>query len=135
MSRRTDRINELLRGEISLLLARQIKDPRLDGVITITRVNASNDLRSARVFISVMGDAETRRSALDGIQSAATYLRRELRGRLSMRNVPFLTFDLDGSLEEADQVLRLMDRLHPDDPAPARESGTLGPASTSPSGD
>lgn len=141
MSRRTDRINELLREEISLLLARQIKDPRLDGVITVTRVNASNDLRSARVFISVMGNTETRRSALDGIQSAATYLRRELRGRLSMRNVPFLTFDLDSSLEEADQVLRLMDRLYSDDrppadaPSPAEESGARGPTSPSPSGD
>ena len=55
MSRRIDRINEQLRDELSTVLARQIKDPRLDGVISITRVESSSDLRSARVYISVLG--------------------------------------------------------------------------------
>ena len=54
MPRRVDRVNELLRSEISYLIARQIKDPRVAGVISITEVLASNDLRSARVFVSVM---------------------------------------------------------------------------------
>lgn len=112
MPRRQDRVNELLRTEISQLLARQIKDPRLDGVISITRVSASNDLRSARVYVSVMGPQETKREALAGIQSAAAFLRRELRGRITLRHTPFLTFELDESMEEADQVLRLMDRLN-----------------------
>ena len=76
MPRRVDRINELLRQEISQLLSRQIKDPRLDGVISITQVKTTNDLRNARVFISVMGDSAAKQSALAGIQSAATYLRR-----------------------------------------------------------
>ena len=56
MSRRIDRINEQLRDELSTVLARQIKDPRLDGVISITRVESSSDLRSARVYISVLGN-------------------------------------------------------------------------------
>ena len=59
MSRRTDRINEQLREEISTLLTRQVKDPRLNAVISITRVVSSGDLRSARVYISVMGNQET----------------------------------------------------------------------------
>ena len=58
MSRRIDRINEQLRDELSTVLARQIKDPRLDGVISITRVESSSDLRSARVYISVLGNQE-----------------------------------------------------------------------------
>ena len=113
MSRRTDRVNELLRTEISHLLARQIKDPRINGVISVTRVSASNDLRAARVYISVMGGAETKRLALDGIQSAAAYLRRELRNRITLRHTPHLTFDLDDSMEEGDQILRLIDSLRP----------------------
>ena len=113
MSRRTDRINEQLREEISILLTRSIKDPRLDGVISITRVVSSGDLRSARVYISVMGDFQTKRDALAGIQSAASFLRRELRDRINMKHTPFLTYDLDDSLEEADQLLRLMNQVKP----------------------
>ena len=114
MSRRTDRINELLRHEISQLLARQIKDPRLRGVISITEVKTSADLRNALVLLSVMGDEATKRSALDGIQSAATFLRRELRDRISLRYTPFLKFSLDESLAEADHVLQLMDHIRDD---------------------
>ena len=118
MSRRTDRVNEQLREEISTLLTRQIKDPRLSGLISITRVVTSSDLRSARVFISVMGRQETKKAALDGIQSAASFLRRELRDRINMRHTPFLTYELDESLEEADQVLRRLDQSRIDGPAP-----------------
>ena len=124
MSRRVDRINGLLRQEISQLLAREIKDPRLGGVISITQVQTANDLRSARVLVSVLGDRETQESALDGIQSAAAFLRRELRDRLKLRYVPFLKFALDDSLESADAVLRLMNQLQgePSRPAPASPS-------------
>ncbi len=118
MSRRTDRVNEQLREEISTLLTRQIKDPRLSGVISITRVVTSGDLRSARVFISVMGGPETKKAALDGIQSAASFLRRELRDRINMRHTPFLTYELDESMEEADQVLRRLDPIRIDGPVP-----------------
>lgn len=124
MSRRVDRINCLLRQEISQLLAREIKDPRLGGVISITQVQTANDLRSARVLVSVLGDRETQESALDGIQSAAAFLRRELRDRLKLRYVPFLKFALDDSLESADAVLRLMNQLQgePGPPAPSPSS-------------
>lgn len=124
MSRRVDRINGLLRQEISQLLAREIKDPRLGGVISITQVQTANDLRSARVLVSVLGDRETQESALDGIQSAAAFLRRELRDRLKLRYVPFLKFALDDSLESADAVLRLMNQLQgePRPPAPSPSS-------------
>lgn len=115
MSRRIDRVNELLRQEISRLLALQIKDPRLGGVISITRVSTSNDLRAAQVFLSVMGDETTKRAALDGIRSAAAFMRRELRRRLTLRYTPFLTFTLDESLEEAEHILGIMDRIRHDD--------------------
>ena len=117
MSRRVDRINGVLRQEISLLLSRQIKDPRLNAVVTITQVETSNDLRTARVYLSVLGDQETREQALEGIQSAATFLRRELRDRMTLRYTPFLTFLLDDSLENADNLTRLMDRIHRESPA------------------
>jgi ribosome-binding factor A len=125
MSRRIDRINGLLRQEISQLLSRQIKDPRLRGIITITQVQTSGDLRTARVFLSVMGDTETQHSALEGIQSAAAFLRRELRERLTFRYVPFLSFVLDDSLERGDHLLQIIDHISSDprtsDPSPSSD--------------
>ena len=113
MSRRTDRINEQLREEISTLLVRQIKDPRLNAVVRITRAEASSDLRSARVYISVLGNGKAKQEALEGIQSAAAFLRRELRDRKNMKHTPFLSYPLDGSIEEADQLFRLMNQIKP----------------------
>ena len=113
MPRRIDRVNELLRSEISFIISRQIKDPRVAGVISITEVSASNDLRSARVFVSVMGNESDRREALEGIRSAASFLRRELRERVNLRHTPHLTFQLDDSIEEGDRVLRLIEGATP----------------------
>ena len=131
MSRRTDRINEQLREEISMLLTRSIKDPRLNGIISITRVISSGDLRSARVYISVMGNNQTKQEALAGIQSAASFLRRELRDRINMKHTPFLTYELDASMEEADQLLRLMNQVKPED----QEPDTFDPESSQVSSD
>ena len=115
MSRRIDRINEQLRDELSTVLARQIKDPRLDGVISITRVESSSDLRSARVYISVLGNQEQQKEALDGLQSAASFLRREIRNRINMKHTPFMTYLLDESIQDADHILRLINADRPDD--------------------
>jgi len=111
MSRRQERINELLREEISQLIAQQIRDPRLSGVISITDVRVSTDLRNAKVMVSVLGDQATQQNALEGIQSAAAFLRKELKERVTLRYIPFLSFALDTSIEQADRVLRVMDRI------------------------
>ncbi len=136
MSRRIDRVNELLRLEISQVLARQIKDPRLSGVITITEVRAAPDLRNALVLLSVMGDQEAKETALAGIESAAKFLRRELRGRLTLRYVPFLRFALDDSLEHADRLIGIMNQIQESQigsvatEITAVEDSQIGPAST-----
>lgn len=116
MSRRVDRVNELLRAEISRLLTLQTKDPRLNSVITITRVVTSHDLRTAQVFISVMGNPETKQNALEGMRSAASFLRRELRPRVSLRYTPFLNFSMDDSMEEAEHILGIMDQIRENQP-------------------
>ena len=109
--RRMERVNGLLREEIAGLLASQVNDPRLKGIITITQVRTASDLRSARVYVSVMGAEPVRQEALAGIQSSASYLRRELRSRVSLRHVPFLTFQLDDAMLEADRLMQLIDDL------------------------
>ena len=108
MARRTQRLNCLIREEISELLHRQAKDPRLDCFLTVTRVDASPDLRHAKVFISIMGTEEEKREAMSGLASASGFFHRELVKRLSIRRTPQLSFHQDDSIERAAHVLNLM---------------------------
>ena len=111
MSRRTERLNEQFREEISDLLRRQVKDPRLGVFITVTQVNVSPDLSHARVFVSVMGSAEEKQGALQGLDAAAAYIRHELGQRLSLRRTPRLSFRHDDSIEQGAHVLDLLDEV------------------------
>ena len=134
MSRRVDRINGLLREEISKLLLREIKDPRLSGLLTITQVKTSSDLRNAKVYFSVLGNHEANTAALQGIQSAATFLRKQLRERLRLKYVPFLTFEIDDSMETSDHIFRLMDQARQESDSsflPDEDLGGAGPKSSS----
>ena len=108
MTRRTERINGLLQEELSDLLCRQVKDPRLGGLVTVTEVEVSPDLRHARVFISVMGSDEEREDAFRGLEAARPFLRRELGRRLSMRRTPDLSFRRDDTLERGAKLLALI---------------------------
>ena len=114
MTIRTERINETLRTEISQLLLKDINDPRLDGIITITEVSASPDLKNAQVFISVLGTKQQQDEALEGMKSAASFLRRSLRNRIMLRNTPFLSFKLDNSAEIGDNLLKLISKANQD---------------------
>lgn len=111
MSRRTDRLNELLRQELSQVLQRKLRDPRLAPLVSIVRVETSADLRQARVFISVMGSRSDKDEALQALTSATGFMKRELSQVLSMRRLPELSFVLDETIEQAADVLKMMDQL------------------------
>lgn len=111
MTRRTERINNLIRQEISDLLRRQVKDPRLSSFISVTKVVTSPDLRHAKVLVSVLGDDVQRKEVLDGFSAASGFFRRELARRLTLRRVPELSFHTDDSIERGARVLRLIDEL------------------------
>ena len=110
-SRRIARLNDVFREEISDLLRRQVKDPRLAVFITITRVEISADISHARVYVSVMGSEEDREGALRGLEAAASFLRRQIGRRLSLRRVPELSFRRDDSMERGAHVLELLDEV------------------------
>ena len=100
MSKRANRVGELLREEISALVQRDLKDPRLEGAfVSITAVEVSADLSAAAVFVSHLGSAQEREEALAGLESARPYLERELRRRLRIRRTPSLRFRFDPSIE------------------------------------
>ena len=109
MTRRTERINDLLREEISDLLRREVKDPRVGGLVSVTEVDVSPDLARAKVFVSVLGTAEEKASTFLALRAAAGFLQRELRRRLTIRRTPELTFVPDDSLETGARILALLD--------------------------
>lgn len=110
MSRRTERVNDLIRAELSDLLRRELRDPRIAGLVTVTHVDVSPDLRKAKAYVSVLGTDAERASTMEAMESARQFLRREVGRRLRMRTIPDLQFVSDRSMEEAQAMTDLMRR-------------------------
>lgn len=115
--KRLDRVNQLVKEEISHLLHRELKDPRL-GFVTVTEVAVSKDLRSGKVFVSVLGDETQWQASLRALESARGFIRNWLAPRLRMRAVPHLTFHPDRSMAHAARIQSLLERLRDEDAAP-----------------
>ena len=111
MAHRIERVNSLIRQEISELLRRQVKDPRLGNLISITNVSTSPDLRYAKVFISRIGNEEEKQEALSVLTAASGFFRRELAQRLRLRRIPELSFQRDDSIERGEHLLQLIDEV------------------------
>ena len=109
MAHRIERVNSLIRQEISELLQRQVKDPRLGNFIAVTEVSTSADLKYAKVFVSHIGSEEEKQETLNVLASASGFLRRELARRLKLRYTPELSFQWDDSIEHGDHLLQLID--------------------------
>jgi ribosome-binding factor A len=108
--KRLDRVNQLIREEISLLLQRELKDPRL-GFVTVTHVETSPDLRIAKVFVSVLGDESKWTASLTALASARGFVRNWLRQHLDLRQTPELDFRADRSMEHAARIQELLRQL------------------------
>lgn len=111
MAYRIERVNSLIRQELSELLQRQVKDPRLGNFITVTAVATSADMKYAKVFVSRMGSQEEKQEMLSALASASGFFRRELTKRLRIRRVPELSFQWDDSIERGDRLSRLIDQV------------------------
>lgn len=119
MTRRTERIQELIREELSEMIMRDLRDPRLEGLISLTRVEVSQDLSNARIFVSVMSETTSPEDAVKALQTASGYLHKELVHRLEMRKIPFLNFRLDTSIAEGAAVLAHIEEARREDDAHA----------------
>lgn len=108
--KRLDRVNQLIRKEISLLLQRELKDPRL-GFVTVTDVETTKDLRSAKVFVSVLGDDAQWAASMAALASARGFIRNWLRQHLDLRQTPELDFRPDRSMEHAARIQQLLQQL------------------------
>ena len=115
MNRRMDRVNMLVRQEISRILAVEMNDPRLSSLISITEVRTSRDLRSAKVYFSVLGDEDQKQNALAALESAGGFIHRTMKRNLKLKFAPFLSFQLDESIEQGTDMLDLISRNAPRD--------------------
>ena len=130
-SYRLEQIGHQIQVELSDLLLREVRDPRL-GFVTITRVNVSSDLSIARVNISCYGDETEQKESLRALKHAAGFLRIAVSKRIRLRTMPQLIFHLDHSMEHAEQVQRTLKSLEPElAAAKAREAAEATKANTS----
>jgi ribosome-binding factor A len=111
MTHRIERVNNLIRQEISELLQRQIKDPRLSSFVTITDVSTSHDLKYAKVFVSCISGKEEKQEILSVLAGASGFFRNELARRLKLRRIPELSFQWDDSIERGTRLLELINTV------------------------
>ena len=104
------RVNEEVQHELSSII-RELKDPRIAMMTTVTEVNVATDLKTCKAYISVLGDEKARKDTMEGLKSAAGFIRRELAHSLNMRNTPEITFKLDTSIERGVEMSRLIDEV------------------------
>lgn len=114
MSTRQEKVEGLLKVEISEILQRELKDPRL-GFVTITDVEISPDLRHAKVFVSVMGEEEQRKMSLKALRNAAGFVRSELGKRVRMRVTPEVDFRIDESIEHGVRMFEILQQIKKDE--------------------
>ena len=125
MTARTDRVDELLRQKIGVLLSREVKDPRI-GFATVTKVETTADLAHARVWVSVIGSPAERTETVRALEHAMPFVRHELGSRLRLRRIPNLHIRLDETAETGTRVLHLLEELEqgrtPETEAPLGET-------------
>ena len=125
-SQRPERVQEAIRQEISKIVHEEIKDPRI-GFITITGVELTRDLRHAKVYFSVLGEAKARHLALKGLVSAKGHIKGLLADRINLKFMPQIEFKIDESLERTQRIYSILDKIKKEKPD---EHGTGGDKET-----
>ena len=111
---RNDRIDEEVKRELGALI-RELKDPRISGMVSVIAVRVTKDLRFAKAFISVLGSEEQQKSSIEGIKSAAGFIRKEIGRRINLRHTPEFSFVLDNSIEHGAYINKIISDLSRDD--------------------
>jgi len=120
-SHRHERVGEEIAHEVNAMLAGELKDPRLEGMVVATQVRVQQDMKHARVFISVNGTNKEQSDAIKALEHASGYIRRELVERLQLRRVPELHFTLDLSQEHIERIEQLLKDMKKEKPSAPSE--------------
>ena len=122
-NRRSDRVSEAIREEVATFLAEGVKDPRVQGLVTVTGVDVTRDLRQARVFVSIMGTDEQKASTMEGLGSLAGHLRSRIGRAMRLRVAPQIEFQIDPSSARAARIESLLSELKPRSSSGPDDSG------------
>ena len=117
------RVNGEVQKELSVIIRDEIKDPRISPWTSVVDVQVAPDLKTCKVWISVLGSDEDKEDTAKGLKSAAPYIRRELAHRLNLRNTPEITFVMDQSIEYGVNMTHLIDEVIAHDENVARDRG------------
>ncbi len=110
------RINGEVQRELGILINRELKDPRINPMTSVVAVDVAPDLKHAKVYISVLGDEESRKETLAGLKSAAPFMRGQLAKTVNLRNTPELIFVMDQSIEYGVNMSKLIHEVNKDIP-------------------
>lgn len=111
MNTRNEKIRKALVREISEIIQHKIKDPRLEGIISVTEVELSPDFKYAKVYISVLGDKEKKDQVMEAIEDSAPQIRKNIGRTVRLKYTPELKFVLDESFERASRLTELIDKV------------------------
>jgi ribosome-binding factor A len=107
---RLERLRELIKSEFGQILQRDLKDPRI-GFVSVTDVELSNDYSHVKIFVSIMGDQETQRLTMEGLESAKGHIRTELGRRIRLRHTPEVHLIADNSIERGSRIFQLLEEV------------------------
>lgn len=107
---RTDRIEEEIKKIVSVIIDRELKDPRLDGLISVTKVTVSKDLKYCKIFVSMLGTKD-KEAAMAALESGAGYVRREVGSKVRMHSTPEIKFEFDDSMEYGAHIQNIINGL------------------------
>src|SRR5580693_7323332 len=112
MSRRTEMLGRTIQKELALIIMRELHDPRLTGMPSITRVNVSPDLSVADVYVTIMGTPGQQTAALNALRHSAGLMRTRLTKALTLRVAPYIKFHFDEDLKKELEMMELLDKVH-----------------------
>lgn|SRR5213079_2310807 len=118
---RANRVGEQMKKELSDIIGRKIKDPRI-GFVTVTDVQVTGDLQQAKVYISVLGDDEQKENTLKGLAKAKGFIRSEIGQRIRLRKTPEIIFEFDESINYGNRIETLINKLHTEENEHQHES-------------
>ncbi len=107
---RIEKVQELIKQEVSKIILQELKDPRI-GFVTVTQVDVSGDLKYAKIYVSLLGSQEEVKNTWAALQSSLGYLRREIGHRIKLRCTPELSFQIDKSLDHSVHIQELLDKI------------------------
>lgn len=111
MFSRADKIRKAIMREVSDIIQRGIKDPRISGIVSVTDVEVSSDYRYAKVYVSIFGDEAHKEQTMEALVDSEPRVRSEIGKRIRLRHTPEITFHIDDSFDKASRITSLLDKI------------------------